>query len=56
MLIAMILFLKNAIEHEERNIREGELFQINNNTCQHMVKNGSLIDRVHLLMDWLPTS
>jgi hypothetical protein len=44
------------IEHEERNIREGELFQINNNTCQHMVKNGSLIDRVHLLMDWLPTS
>jgi len=38
---------------EDKNIKEGEIFEINNNEKLHEVKNNSEIDRIHLLTDWL---
>ena len=38
---------------EDKNIKEGEIFEINNNQKLHEVKNNSEIDRIHLLTDWL---
>lgn len=38
---------------EDKNIKEGEIFEINNNQKLHEVKNNSEIDRIHLLADWL---
>jgi quercetin dioxygenase-like cupin family protein len=41
---------------EERNIKEGEIFEIDNSNKLHSVINNSEeIDRVHLLADWLTT-
>lgn len=41
---------------EERNIKEGEIFEIDNSNKLHFVVNNSEeIDRVHLLADWLTT-
>ena len=40
---------------EEKNIKEGEIFEIDNSNKMHDVKNNSEIDRIHLLVDWLPS-
>jgi len=41
---------------EEKNIKEGEIFEIDNSNKLHSVINNSEeIDRVHLLADWLTT-
>ncbi len=40
---------------EEKNIAEGEIFEIDNNNKVHSVTNNSEIDRIHLLVDWLPS-
>jgi len=40
---------------EEKNIKEGEIFEIDNSNKVHNVKNNSEIDRIHLLVDWLPS-
>ena len=38
---------------EERHLKEGEMFEINNHNDLHWVRNNSQIDRIHLLIDWL---
>ena len=38
---------------EERHLKEGEIFEINNHNDLHWVRNNSKIDRIHLLIDWL---
>lgn len=41
------------IDGENRNLKEGEIVEIDNNGKFHSVQNNSDIDRVHLLIDWL---
>jgi len=38
---------------EEKNIAEGEIFEIDNSRKLHFVHNNSEIDRIHLLTDWI---
>ncbi len=41
------------VDGEEINMKEGEIWEINNHNKPHAVSNGGDIDRVHLLIDWL---
>ena len=41
------------IDGEKRNLKEGEVVEIDNNDKYHSVENNSDIDRIHLLVDWL---
>jgi hypothetical protein len=40
---------------EERYLKEGELWEINNSQKLHSVANNSDVDRVHLIVDWIKT-
>jgi len=40
------------IDGEIKNIKEGEVVEIDNNNKYHSVQNHSDIDRIHLLVDW----
>ncbi len=43
------------INGEERNLKEGEIWEIANQHT-HSIRNESTIDRIHLLIDYLPNS
>ncbi len=43
------------INNEEKNLKEGEVWEINNIDV-HSVRNDSDIDRIHLIMDWKETA
>lgn len=40
---------------EEKNLREGEVWEINNAQKLHSVANNSNVDRIHLIVDWIKT-
>jgi hypothetical protein len=42
------------INGELKNMKEGEIWEINNNEKEHSVENGGIEDRIHLLIDFLP--
>ena len=42
------------IDGEERNLKSGELWEINNVSKLHSVRNVGESDRIHLLIDWMP--
>lgn len=42
------------IDGEIKNMKEGEVWEINNNEKEHSVENNGNEDRIHLLMDFLP--
>ena len=42
-----------TVGEEEKNMRVGEMWEINNNDKSHSVINGSDIDRVHLILDYI---
>ncbi len=42
------------IDREERNMKEGEIWEISNIKKPHSVKNKGVSDRIHLLIDWDP--
>ena len=42
------------IDGELKNMKEGEIWEINNNEKEHSVENGGIEDRIHLLIDFLP--
>ena len=44
-----------SVGGEELNMREGEMWEINNATL-HAVENRSEQDRIHLIVDWVPNS
>jgi|TARA_R110000803_G_scaffold201227_1_gene265950 aspartyl/asparaginyl beta-hydroxylase (cupin superfamily) len=37
---------------ERKNLKDGEMWQINNNNKMHSVENNSNQDRIHLITDW----
>lgn len=41
------------VGEEIRNLKEGEIWEINNTGKQHAVQNDSKYDRVHLIVDWI---
>jgi len=41
------------IDGELKNMKEGEIWEINNNEKKHSVENGGIEDRIHLLIDFL---
>ena len=41
------------LHKEIKNIKEGEVVEIDNDNKYHSVQNNSDIDRIHLLVDWL---
>ena len=41
------------VGNEYKNMKEGEMWEINNNDKSHSVINGSDIDRVHLILDYI---
>lgn len=43
------------IDGEEKNLKEGELWEISNVKKLHSVRNGGGTDRIHLLLDWVPS-
>ncbi len=42
------------IDGELKNMKEGEIWEINNNEKKHSVENNGTEDRIHLLIDFLP--
>jgi len=42
------------IDGEIKNMREGEIWEINNIRKFHSVQNNGISDRIHLLIDWDP--
>jgi hypothetical protein len=42
------------IDEEIKNMKEGEIWEINNNEKEHSVENNGNEDRIHLLIDFLP--
>ena len=44
-----------SIGGEDRFLAEGEIWEINNATL-HAVENGSELDRIHLIVDWVPNA
>ena len=42
------------IDGEERNMKEGEIWEISNVKKPHSVQNKGVSDRIHLLIDWDP--
>lgn len=41
-----------TVDHEEKNMKEGEIWEINNDGKWHGVVNNGSTDRIHLLIDW----
>ena len=41
------------IDNEIKNLKEGEMWEINNSEKDHSVINDSNLDRVHLIVDWI---
>jgi aspartyl/asparaginyl beta-hydroxylase (cupin superfamily) len=41
------------IDNEIKNLKEGEMWEINNSEKPHSVINNSNIDRIHLIVDWI---
>jgi hypothetical protein len=41
---------------DERNLKVGELWEINNDKLNHSVTNNGTTDRIHLIVDWLKTN
>jgi hypothetical protein len=41
------------IDNEIKNLKEGEMWEINNSEKSHSVINNSNIDRIHLIVDWI---
>ena len=44
------------IDGEEKNMKEGEMWEINNREKMHSVSNNSEFDRVHLIIDYIMSS
>jgi hypothetical protein len=40
---------------EEKNLKEGEVWEINNSQKLHSVANNSNVNRIHLIVDWIKT-
>ena len=41
------------IDNEIKNLKEGEMWEINNSEKPHSVINNSNVDRIHLIVDWI---
>jgi len=41
------------IDGEIKNLKEGEMWEINNSEKFHSVENNSSINRIHLIIDWI---
>jgi aspartyl/asparaginyl beta-hydroxylase (cupin superfamily) len=41
------------IDNEIKNLKEGEMWEINNSEKIHSVVNNSNTDRIHLIVDWI---
>jgi len=41
------------IDNEIKNLKEGEMWEINNSEKLHSVINNGNIDRIHLIVDWI---
>ena len=41
------------IDNEIKNLKEGEIWEINNTQKNHSVENYSNQDRIHLIVDWI---
>ena len=41
------------IDNEIKNLKEGEMWEINNSEKPHSVINNSDVDRIHLIVDWI---
>jgi hypothetical protein len=41
------------IDNEIKNLKEGEMWEINNSEKMHSVVNNSNINRIHLIVDWI---
>jgi hypothetical protein len=41
------------IDNEIKNLKEGEMWEINNSKKMHSVINNSNTDRIHLIVDWI---
>jgi aspartyl/asparaginyl beta-hydroxylase (cupin superfamily) len=41
------------IDNEIKNLKEGEMWEINNSEKMHSVVNNSNADRIHLIVDWI---
>ena len=44
-----------SVEEDTRNLKEGEIWEINNTGKNHKVVNNGNTDRIHLLVDWKST-
>lgn len=42
-----------TIDNETKNLKQGEVWEINNSNKYHSVYNNSKIDRIHLVVDWI---
>ena len=43
-----------TVGNETKNLKKGEMWQINNGKKTHSVENFSDEDRIHFIIDWLP--
>ena len=43
-----------TVDNEKKNLKTGEMWEINNCKCAHSVENNSDIDRIHLIIDYVP--
>jgi aspartyl/asparaginyl beta-hydroxylase (cupin superfamily) len=41
------------IEDQIKQLKEGEMWEINNSERLHSVENNSNKDRIHLIIDWI---
>ncbi len=46
--------IKFFVGNQRKYLREGEIWEVNNTNKEHAVSNDSLIDRVHLICDFVP--
>ena len=42
-----------SVGEEKKNLKSGEMWEINNSKKSHAVKNNSKEDRIHLIIDWI---
>jgi hypothetical protein len=45
-----------TVGDDKRNLRLGELWEINNDKQKHSVDNFGNTDRIHLIVDWIEES
>ena len=45
-----------TVENDRRNLKVGELWEINNDKKEHSVDNLGNTDRIHLIVDWIEES